>query len=524
MEPEPEPERQHSLPLEGVPPRAGGAPATLDRQSTAGLIASLTTHLMGEVGISYRKAAEDYAARLFEEGYDSPVALAEVTLEELAEAYAWKVGHVAQMKAWREKKVGQGAGPEHERELPEAGAECQPEPGSLVVKVHAGLGVDDTPLLIPGGVSLVVSEVDQRSTAWANICTRVGKTLPDWTVTRVKRFGVRNLWQQYQVAVNSLASGGRDPHARLLFHGTPNPMVIVFGGVEGVIDAFADGEAGFKQSKTRTGAYSAQHCAVYFAEHAHYTAKILPGTAPQRAPRGAEYLDVILAEVALGDSKNYGSSRPEPKPTEPPPNPVTGGRYDSITGTEGGGEERRQYAVFNGARAYPHYVVRMVPPIPLGNQAHTVSGWVRFPSGKFSGPRQWLLRLGQATSGSLHWLWSGSTNIQFGRWDGGSVNAAQIRALPENVLDAEEHAIVTAFDGSVLRLFVDGELVGEKNHSFDIKTTDLVVSKTSIQSVHPYGRTVGSEAKFGGTIRNVRVQPGALSAEQVRAHFVSGSS
>ena len=95
---------------------------------------------------------------------------------------------------------------------------------------------------------------------------------------------------------------------------------------------------------------------------------------------------------------------------------------------------------------------------PFGNQAHTVSGLVRFPSGNFSGPRQWLLRLGQATSGSLHWLWNGGTKIQFGRWCGESVGASQIKVLPAKVFDGEEHAIVTVFDGSVLRLFVDGEL------------------------------------------------------------------
>ena len=221
---------------------------------------------------------------------------------------------------------------------------------------------------------------------------------------------------------------------------------------------------------------------------------------------------MILAEVALGAVKDYGSGRPSPPPAEPPPNPATGGRYDSITGTEGGGEERRQYAVFNGANAYPHYVVRMVGPSPLGNQAHTVSAWVRFPSGEFSGSRQWLLTLGQATSGSLHWLWKGGTAIQFGRWAGGDVGVSQIQTLPAKVLDGEEHAIVTVFDGSVLRLFVDGELSSEKDHSFDIKTDDLLVGKASR----------GDEAHFGGTIRKVRLQRAASPAHQVMAHFMSG--
>ena len=64
---------------------------------------------MDEIGISYRKVAEAYAARLFEEGYDSPAVFATVPLEKLAEAYAWKEGHIAQVKAWREKTQSGGA-------------------------------------------------------------------------------------------------------------------------------------------------------------------------------------------------------------------------------------------------------------------------------------------------------------------------------------------------------------------------------------------------------------------------------
>ena len=86
----------------------GGTPRLrLDEARTdeATLIAMLCTHLMEEVGISYRKAAVAYATRLFEEGYDSPVAFATVTPEDLAGDHAWKAGHVAQVKLWRDKQA-----------------------------------------------------------------------------------------------------------------------------------------------------------------------------------------------------------------------------------------------------------------------------------------------------------------------------------------------------------------------------------------------------------------------------------
>eukprot|EP01044_Picomonas_judraskeda_P018665 COSAG03_NODE_3758_length_1843_cov_9.004014_3_plen_93_part_00 len=67
---EPEPQQAGGTPSEGVPPGSDGA--ELHRQSTVHLVASLRSHLMDEIGISYHKAAEAYAARLFEEGYDSP--------------------------------------------------------------------------------------------------------------------------------------------------------------------------------------------------------------------------------------------------------------------------------------------------------------------------------------------------------------------------------------------------------------------------------------------------------------------
>eukprot|EP01047_Picozoa_sp_COSAG01_P064441 COSAG01_NODE_8527_length_2752_cov_4.049378_1_plen_608_part_10 len=105
-----EPEAQ-GLP-EGVPPRDDGAAAVaaagvpLDRQSTAGLVAALTAHLMGEVGIARHGAAQAYAVQLVEAGYESASDLGRVSLEELAETYAWGVGHVAKIKAWREMKHG----------------------------------------------------------------------------------------------------------------------------------------------------------------------------------------------------------------------------------------------------------------------------------------------------------------------------------------------------------------------------------------------------------------------------------
>eukprot|EP01043_Picozoa_sp_COSAG02_P060959 COSAG02_NODE_8079_length_2719_cov_10.868701_1_plen_805_part_10 len=86
----------------------GGTPRSRPdeaRTDEATLVGTLCTHLMEEVGISYRKAVVAYATRLFEEGYDSPAAFSTVPLEDLAGDHAWKAGHVAQVKLWRDKKA-----------------------------------------------------------------------------------------------------------------------------------------------------------------------------------------------------------------------------------------------------------------------------------------------------------------------------------------------------------------------------------------------------------------------------------
>jgi hypothetical protein len=82
---------------------------------------------------------------------------------------------------------------------------------------------------------------------------------------------------------------------------------------------------------------------------------------------------------------------------------------------------------------------------------------VRFPTAFGYGQRQWLLNLGQASTGAHHWLWSGGTDIQFGVWDG-----EQVDRLPQAALDGNEHALVMTFDGATLRMYVDGELHAQK--------------------------------------------------------------
>ena len=86
-------------PSEGVPPGEGGG--KLSRQSTIELTQVLCTHLTEEVGITHRNSVEAYAAALFDAGYDSPAAFAQVSTEELEHTFGWRMGHVRQVQTFR---------------------------------------------------------------------------------------------------------------------------------------------------------------------------------------------------------------------------------------------------------------------------------------------------------------------------------------------------------------------------------------------------------------------------------------
>jgi hypothetical protein len=120
----------------------------------------------------------------------------------------------------------------------------------------------------------------------------------------------------------------------------------------------------------------------YFAEHAIYSAYMFP--CPDKAPDGS--ITLLVADVILGESKDFGSAVDGTLVREPP---IAGGAagdvYDSVQGTENGfgvhgpthrprpdarryggvaagcEEYGRQYVVYKKEKAYPRYLVTIRP-------------------------------------------------------------------------------------------------------------------------------------------------------------------
>eukprot|EP00493_Phyllostaurus_siculus_P021243 UN21569 len=51
----------------------------------------------------------------------------------------------------------------------------------------------------------------------------------------------------------------------------------------------------------------------------------------------------------------------------------------------------------------------------LGNNPHTIQVRLSFPD-NYPNARQWILNLGQQSTGSQHWIWNSQNAIQFGKW------------------------------------------------------------------------------------------------------------
>jgi hypothetical protein len=137
-----------------------------------------------------------------------------------------------------------------------------------------------------------------------------------------------------------------------------------------------------------------------------------------------------------------------------------------------------------------------IPGSVIGTKAHTVVMSAAFFNNGF-GRREWLLNIGQSTSGAHHWLWNNHNKIQFGRWNGAQAQRANIRSVKK--------AIATVYDGKTYKLFIDGKKVATvKINNMNIKTNRLMVGVKPI-----------NEADFKGCVYGVNIYKKALSDKEV---------
>lgn len=131
------------------------------------------------------------------------------------------------------------------------------------------------------------------------------------------------------------------------------------------------------------------------------------------------------------------------------------------------------------------------------NPVLSVTAWVLLDA--YPSAREWLLTLGQAGPGALHWLVEPNGQTQLGVWNGGQVSPL----LP---LNTWIH-VATTYDGTTLRCYLDGKLFEQSvlaTFSYTSWTFDL-------------GKPQLGEAGYAGRLAGVRVYERALSDVDVQA-------
>jgi len=133
----------------------------------------------------------------------------------------------------------------------------------------------------------------------------------------------------------------------------------------------------------------------------------------------------------------------------------------------------------------------------FGREAHTIHVKLEMP--EYSTPRQWILNLGQETTGANHWIWRGES-IQFGSWNGPQIKQVDINACTD---------LTTTFDGeNTLTLYCNGEFLGQiENSNLNIQNSNLAVAGNQRYEV--------PEGNFGGCVHYVEVWDYDLSSTEV---------
>jgi len=133
----------------------------------------------------------------------------------------------------------------------------------------------------------------------------------------------------------------------------------------------------------------------------------------------------------------------------------------------------------------------------FGKEAHTIH--VKLDMPEYSEPRQWILNLGQETTGANHWIWRGET-VQFGSWNGSQIRKVHINSCTD---------LTTTFDGNkTLTLYCNGKFLGQiENSNLNIQNSNLAVAGNQRYEV-PRGN-------FGGCVHFVEVWDYDLSPRDV---------
>ena len=143
------------------------------------------------------------------------------------------------------------------------------------------------------------------------------------------------------------------------------------------------------------------------------------------------------------------------------------------------------------------YVQATVAEIGTGASPYTIEALLYVES--LPSYRSWALNLGQYNTGAHHWLLEADGTFVIGQFNG-----AQIRTtIPLN----QWTQIAAVFDGTYLKVYIDGTLVGTTATDFNFTNKNLFV-----------GRPRSGEDYFDGLVDEVRIWQIARTQEQIQRY------
>lgn len=107
--------------------------------------------------------------------------------------------------------------------------------------------------------------------------------------------------------------------------------------------------------------------------------------------------------------------------------------------------------------------LNVINGLESGNTPHTLETWLYLTA--FSGDRSWPIQLGAPGTGAHHWIINPDGMMQIGVFDGGP---SQVRPTIQPGKWAHYAAV---YDGSKLKLYINGALYDEKDAQFNITNT-----------------------------------------------------
>jgi ABC-type branched-subunit amino acid transport system substrate-binding protein len=194
----------------------------------------------------------------------------------------------------------------------------------------------------------ILIEVFPEDDQYWSVAKKLRQSMEDAWISKVWRVQNKPLWTYYSFHKKRLEMNGIDDKELAVWHGTSSlePSII-----------YADTQDGFMMQFSRKGLWGR---GLYFATKSSYSHSYSYKPDEKETPHNDER-EMFLAKLLVGNVVEMNRDESPAKAAEcsaltvPPINPVTGMKYNTVTGWTGGSHI---WVVYENGRAYPDYLVR----------------------------------------------------------------------------------------------------------------------------------------------------------------------